>query len=277
MQPAEYVQMAEVQHCHWWFEAKRRTVDALLTRHAVGDRVLSSTGRVLEVGSGTGAMVDVMTGFGRMYAADAYLPALRLLREHRPDAADVVPVGANLLSLPFAEASFSLIGCFDVLYHQQVGDVGEALAELHRVCEPGGYLTITDSAFSFLRSSHDVATHAARRFRLPDLTAPLESSGFTIEHASYFHTFLFPAAATFRLTKRVLQGSPALGGGGEAGGVNGTAAGGYDVPAHSDLAPVAPWLNAALLSIYRLETPLTVRFRMPFGSSLLILARRSPA
>jgi len=135
MQAAEYVQMAEVQHCHWWFEAKRkrRTVDALLTRHAVGDRVLSSTGRVLEVGSGTG------------------------------------------------------------------------------------------------------------------------------------------------LTKRVLQGSPALGGGGEAGGVNGTAAGGYDVPAHSDLAPVAPWLNAALLSIYRLETPLTARFRMPFGVSLLILARRSPA
>jgi len=32
MQAAEYVQMAEVQHCHWWFEAKRkrRTVDALL-------------------------------------------------------------------------------------------------------------------------------------------------------------------------------------------------------------------------------------------------------
>ena len=277
MQAAEYVQMAKVQHCHWWFEAKRRTVDALLTRHAVGDRVLSSTGRVLEVGSGTGAMVDVMTGFGRMYAADAYLPALRLLREHRPDAADVVPVGANLLSLPFADASFSLVGCFDVLYHQRVGDVGEALAELHRVCEPGGYLTITDSAFSFLRSSHDVATHAARRFRLPDLTTPLESSGFTIEHASYFHTLLFPAAAAFRLAKRALQGSPVLGGGGEAGGVNGTAAGGYDVPAHSDLAPVAPWLNAALLSIYRLETPLTVRFRMPFGVSLLILARRSPA
>ena len=277
MQAAEYVQMAEVQDRHWWFEAKRRTVGALLARHAVGDRVSSSTGRVLEVGSGTGAMVDVMTGFGRMYAADAYLPALRLLRAHRPAVADVVPVGANLLSLPFAEASFSLVGCFDVLYHQRAGDVGEALAELHRVCEPGGYLAITDSAFPFLRSSHDVATHAARRFRLPDLTVPLESSGFTIEHASYFHTFLFPAAATFRLAKRVLQGSPALGGGGEVGVVNGTAAGGYDVPAHSDLAPVAPWLNAALLSIYRFETPLTVRFRMPFGTSLLILARRSPA
>lgn len=282
MQPAEYVQMVAVQDHHWWFEAKRRTVDALLARYGVGDSVASSAGRVLEVGSGTGAMVDVMTGFGRMFAADAYLPALRLMREHRPAAADVVPVGANLLSLPFGEASFALVGCFDVLYHQRVGDVGAALAELHRVCEPGGYVVITDSAFSFLRSSHDVATHAARRFRLPDLTTPLESSGFTIEHASYFHTLLFPVAAAFRLAKRALQGSPVLQGSppargaGESGEANGGAGAG-DVPAHSDLAPVAPWVNAVLLSIYRLETPLTVRFRMPFGVSLLILARRPPA
>ena len=88
-----------------------------------------------------------------------------------------------------------------------------------------------------------------------------------------FTSSLFPAAATVRLSKRALQGSPALRSVDEAVEVNG----GYDVPAHSDLAPVAPWLNAALLSIYRLETPLTVRFRMPFGVSLLILARRSPA
>ncbi len=282
MEATEYVQMAELQDRHWWFEAKRRTVDALLTRYGVGERASSFAGRVLEVGSGTGAMVEVMTGLGRMFAVDAYLPALRLLREHRPAAADVVPVGANLLSLPFAEASFALIGCFDVLYHQRVGDVGEALAEMHRVCEPGGYLAITDSAFPFLRSSHDVATHAARRFRLSDLTAPLESSGFTIEHVSYFHTFLFPAAAAFRLTKRLLQGSPTLQGApplsgvGEAGELNGDAAV-DDVPAYSDLAPVAPWLNAVLLSIYRVEVPLTVRFRMPFGVSLLILARRPPA
>jgi len=277
MQPAEYVQMAEVQDRHWWFEAKRRTVDALLTRYGVGDTDSVSAGRVLEVGSGTGAMVEVMTGFGRMFAADAYLTALRLMREHHPAATDIVPVGADLLSLPFAEASFSLVGCFDVLYHQRVGDVGEALVELHRVCEPGGYVAITDSAFPFLRSSHDVATHAARRFRLPDLTASLESSGFTIEHASYFHTFLFPAAAAFRLTKRALHGSPALGGVGEAGETNAGAGRVDGVAARSDLAPVAPWLNAVLRSIYRLETPLTVRFRMPFGVSLLILARRPPA
>ena len=280
MQPAEYVQMAALQDRHWWFAAKRRTVDALLARHRVGSR--SAAGRVLEVGAGTGSMVTTMTGYGRMFAADTYFPALRLLREHRGGAADVVPVGANALSMPFADAAFSLVGCFDLLYHQGVGDVPTALAELYRVCEPGGHLAITDSAFSFLRSSHDVATHAARRFRLPELTQPLREAGFTIEHASYFHTILFPAAVAVRLIKRAVHGSPVLqpartpigqDGSGEPPG-KGDAG---DVPPRSDLAPVSPWLNALLSGIYRLEAPLTVRFRMPFGVSLLILARRPAA
>jgi len=251
LEAAEYVRMAQVQDRHWWFEAKRRTVAALLARHRVGEDALGPR-RVLEVGPGTGSMIDVMTRHGRMYAADAHLPALQLLVEHLPSAADVVPVGGNLLHLPFDSESFALLGCFDVLYHQRVVDVSDALAELYRVCEPGGYIAITDSAFPLLRSSHDVATHAARRFRLPDLTEPLQATGFTIEHASYFHTLLFPATVALRLSKRLLQGSAA----------------------HSDLAPVAGWLNALLLSLYRVETPLAVRLRLPFGSSLLILARR---
>lgn len=273
MEAAEYVRMAEVQDHHWWFEAKRRTVSALLARYGVGEGSGGSR-RVLEVGPGTGSMIDVMTRHGRMYAADAYVPALRLLREHHPVAADVVPVAANLLELPFADESFAVLGCFDVLYHQNVVDVAAALAELHRVCEPGGYVAITDSAFPLLRSSHDVATHAARRFRLPDLTEPLEEIGFSVQHASYFHTLLFPAAMTVRLFKRLLQGAPRLEG--TIDGLSGnTGEAGNKVAAHSDLAPVAPWLNALLLGLYRFETPMTIRLRTPFGSSLLILARRS--
>ncbi len=297
MEAAEYVRMAEVQDRHWWFEAKRRTVASLLERHGVGKGV-HGVSRVLEVGPGTGSMIDVMTRHGRMYAADAYVPALRLLVEQRPTAADVEPVAANLLDLPFADESFSLLGCFDVLYHQNVVDVAAALAELRRVCAPGGYVAITDSAFPLLRSSHDVATHAARRFRLPDLTEPLRAVGFDVEHASYFHTLLFPAAVTVRLAKRLSQGSPQLegmpGGGTGAAGAAGVsspartasavgdaasagAAGEEEVAAHSDLAPVAGWLNALLLSLYRLEIPFTTRWRAPFGSSLLILARRPHA
>jgi SAM-dependent methyltransferase len=283
MDAEEYVRMAQVQDRHWWFEAKRRTVAALLERHAVAagpPAAAAASPRVLEVGPGTGSMIDVMTRYGRVCAAEAYLPALRLLVEHRPAAADLMPVGADLLELPFADASFALIGCFDVLYHQKVRDVGDALAELHRVCAPGGHLVITDSAFAVLRSSHDVATHAARRFRLRDLSGPLQRAGFTIEHATYFHTLLFPAALAVRLGKRLLHGSPQLVANRDRrpsppiGAAPAEAGGMREVAARSDLAPVPGWLNALLLCLYRVETPLSSRFRLPFGSSLLILARR---
>jgi hypothetical protein len=65
----------------------------------------------------------------------------------------------------------------------------------------------------------------------------------------------------------MLHGAPRLDGVAPAGAVS----------PHSDLAPVAGWLNATLLGLYRIETPLAVRVRLPFGSSLLILARRPPA
>ena len=267
MDPNEYVRMAQVQERHWWFEAKRRTVNALLARHGIGIRA-GERRAVLEVGPGTGSMIQVMARHGRTFAAEAYLPALRLLVEQGAGTADVVPVGADVIELPFADKSFSLVGCFDVLYHQNVGSVAAALDEIHRVCKPGGQVVITDSAFTMLRSSHDVATHAARRFRLADLTGPLQAAGFEVRHASYFHTLLFPAALAVRLAKRLVQGSPSLEG--DAG----SAADTGEISPHSDLAPVPGWLNAALLAIYRIETPLTVRLRMPFGSSLLVLARR---
>lgn len=314
MEAAEYVRMAEVQDRHWWFEAKRRTVAALLAHHAGGAAQGDAARPVLEVGTGTGAMTSVMRRQGRLFATDAYLPALRLLKERRSmadgrpgvsaasatvvgavaEAPEAVPVGGDLRELPFTAAAFMMIGCFDVLYHRGVPDVTDALRELHRVCEPGGYLAITDSAFPGLRSSHDVATHAARRFRLPELVAQLESVGFAKVHASYFHTLLFPAAAAMRLTKRLLQGTPDLEGGrsGETGraaedsgspssdvtevppNVGRAPAGTEGAPVRSDLSPVPGWLNALLLGLYRLETPLVVRARMPFGTSLIILARR---
>jgi SAM-dependent methyltransferase len=316
MEAAEYLQMAALQDRHWWFEVKRRTVAAVLERHAAGLGRLD--GRVLEVGAGTGAMSAVMSRHGRLFATDTHLPALRLLAERhvpvagpgpegpagverhadaaaprpgstvpqpeepghgsghrgpesggpgtesggppmatRTDGTEPRPVAADLLRLPFADRSFVLVGCFDVLYHRGVHDVTDALREIVRVCAPGGYLAVTDSAFSMLRSSHDVATHAARRFRLPELLHQVQAAGLETVHASYFHMLLFPAAAALRLGKRALHGPPRA-----------------DLPARSDLTAVPTWLNATLAALYRLETPLAARFRLPFGVSLLVLARR---
>ena len=71
MQPAEYVQMAEVQDRHWWFEAKRRTVDALLTRYGVGDTDSVSAGRELFYLAPGGRLMVARLGDGPAFRASA--------------------------------------------------------------------------------------------------------------------------------------------------------------------------------------------------------------
>jgi SAM-dependent methyltransferase len=185
---------------------------------------------------------------------DAYLPALAHVRRAGVDA-----VGGNLLSLPFADAQFAVVGCFDVLYHRRVSDLARALDELHRVCRPGGLLLITDSASPRLSSNHDVAMHGARRFRLADLHGRVQSAGFDVLHESYYHTLLFPVAAGIRLTRRAIWGAPRA-----------------DTQPHgrSDLSAAPAWLNASLNRLYALEARLVRRHRLPFGLSLIIAAGR---
>lgn len=268
MEVDQYRQMAELQDRHWWFEAKRMIVGGMLQQLLSGagpsgtDRGLSGQGQrpgwALEVGCGTGSMVPVLRRFGRLVGMDAHRPALRLIR-------GIDLVNGNLLALPFASEQFDLVGCFDVLYHRRVADVSQALAEIHRVCRPGGLVLITDAAGPRLMSAHDVVMHAARRFRLGDLSNLVRSAGFHVLHDSYYHTILFPVAAVLRLLTRALRGTPRL------------------EPAHdariqgrSALTSAPEWLNTALIRLYRVEARLVRQHRLPFGLSVLVAARRDP-
>lgn len=239
-------QMAELQARHWWFVAKRLIVTRVLRRFAA-----PATGRnILEVGCGTGSMAPVLRPLGRPVGMDAHVPALRHV-----DYA--LRVGGNLHALPFAAERFDLVASFDVLYHRRVGDVGRALGEIYRVCRPGALVVVTDSASPRLMSAHDVAFHGARRFRLDELADEMRAAGFEVLRGSYYHTILFPLAALVRLAKRVGPEGP-----------------GDDARGRSDLWPVPGWLNAALIRLYRIEASLAGLMRLPFGLSLIIVARR---
>ena len=257
MQRDQYERMAELQDHHWWFVAKRRIVDALVRRYALpsGDR-RCSTGWVLDAGCGTGAMIPVLSQWGRVIGADVQRQGLQCISHHPVVEADV-------LRLPFPDRTFRLLGCFDVLYHRRVEDVEAVLMELHRVCDQDGVLVLTDSALPILRSSHDVALHGARRFRLRALQVLLENSGFRVIYGSYFHALLFPIAAMVRLMKRAVEGTP-----GQFG-----PTGDPNVVAHSDLRPTPQWLNWILSTVYQVEVALLKNTRLPIGLSVVVIAK----
>ena len=249
--------MAELQDHHWWFAAKRRIVGALVRQYAIpaGDRPVS-TGWVLDAGCGTGAMIPVLSQWGRVVGADVHRKGLQCM-SHRP------VIEADVLHLPFADHAFQLLGCFDVLYHRRVADVEAALLELHRVCHRNGLFVLTDSALPVLRSSHDTALHGARRFRLGALQVLLEDAGFRVIYGSYFHTLLFPIAAIARLIKRAVEGTPDQSGSSRD----------PNVVPHSDLRSVPPWLNRAFNTVYKIEAALLRNTRLPIGLSVVIIAQ----
>jgi ubiquinone/menaquinone biosynthesis C-methylase UbiE len=92
--------------------------------------------RVLEVGCGTGLILDRLTQRASSACGVDLSPGM--LRAARARGLDVVLGSAT--QLPFADASFDLVCSFKVLAH--VPDIRAALTEVARVTRPGGNMVL---------------------------------------------------------------------------------------------------------------------------------------
>jgi SAM-dependent methyltransferase len=132
-----------------------------------------------------------------------------------------------------------------------------ALAELRRVCHPGGWLLVTVPAYPALWSAHDEANHHYRRYTRPALRAAAASAGWTVTRISSFNSLLLAPAAAVRLAQRRFRT-------GER--------------SSNDLAIGPEWLNEMLERPLALEAGWLARGRtLPFGLSLMAVLRRPPA
>ena len=242
MNAAFYEQYAAVEDRHWWFAARRRIVARVL-----GGLGLPAGARILEVGCGTGGNLAMLARFGRVEAAEMDGRACELA-----NARGVAPVTRGWLpdGLPFEDGAYDLVALLDVLEH--VEDDRAALERLARLLAPGGALVVTVPAYAFLWSRHDVVNHHFRRYRRGALVRKLREAGLAVAHATYFNTLLFPAIAAARGAGRVLGRE-----------------GGSDV----DAIPPAP-VNRVLEAVFAAERFAAPRVRLPFGVSILAVARR---
>lgn len=247
MELEEYTKMYELEDRHWWFLGKRRIVRNMLAKYVR----LAPDDLILDVGCGTGGMMSVLQRFGEAFGLDISSMGLELACERGFDTL----TQASVLSLPFADNTFGLVTSFDVLYHEAVGDDLSALKEFYRICRPGGYLLITDSALPILQSPHDRAYHAIRRYTTRSLGKKVVQAGFRILKLSYASSLLFPLILAVRLWKRYVYS-------------NGTPA--------SDLWPAPLLFNSALYAVYGLEASLLPHVNLPVGSSVVCVARKDP-
>jgi len=235
-----------VEDVHWWFVGRRRILLSILNQYLGAG---ATNGRqILDVGCGTGTMLTHLARFGAARGVDMDLEAVGYC--HDRGLQQVTQSGAD--SLPFEKDTFDLVTALDVVEH--IDDDLGALREMRRVIKPGGLLLLTVPAYRFLWGRQDDINLHKRRYVARKLRNRLQTAGFEVERLTYMNSILFPAIAAIRLVRHILPEPPKL---------------------ESDFAFPAPQpLNVLLGAVFGSERYALTRFDIPFGVSIMALARR---
>lgn len=281
MERHEYERMRALEETHWWFRARRRIVASVVARTAPPRGPL----RVLDFGCGCGgntAWFAAQPGF-EVTGVDVCEQAIAFCRARGLERLELIPPEGWA---PPA-GTFDLVLALDVLEH--IGPDDAALAAIWGGLREGGVLVATVPAFPFLWSAHDVALHHWRRHTRASLDALAARAGLGAwTWRSHYNFVLFPAVAAIRLGRR-LAGEraappppwPTISSASSPSGAATRAmpaTGAETAPdAHSDTtsAPPAP-LNALLEAVFAAERHLVGRVPLPWGVSLIAVARKGP-
>ncbi len=245
MDPSLYPRMAEVEDVHWWFASRRAIVDRIIDRLG-----LPPDAAILEPGCGTGGNFPMLARRGQLYALDADESAIGFAQSR---GLAHVARGSLPDSIPFGDRLFDLIVMTDVLEH--LSDPGASLRALHARLRAGGWLLLTVPAMAWLWSDHDVTHHHLRRYRANELRNLIATCGFHVNYLSYYNFLLFPVIAGARILQRF--------GARDRRGLN----------HRHDLVMPSAAINSILKRIFSSERFLVGTTRIPFGVSLIVLAR----
>jgi SAM-dependent methyltransferase len=243
MQQHTYSIMYEVEGTHWWFAGRRRIIRGFVEEAC--RKLERKPPRILDVGCGTGANLEMLAQYGEAEGVDVSTEALaccraRGLQNVRQGEAE---------KLPYADGSFDLVTALDVVEH--LDDDVAGLREMRRVLRPGGRALLFVPAFMFLWGVQDDVSHHRRRYRLPGLRRVLQEAGYEVERATYANLSFFAPILMGRMLMRATGLRPA-----SENNINVSA------------------LNGVLGRVLGAESTLLRRMNFPFGVSALCVARR---
>jgi len=236
---------ARAEATHFWFRGFRMYVVPAIQEIVAGRRGL----RIIDCGCGTGFnLKTLLMPHGHAFGFDLVPDGIRRAR-----AVGRPLVRADIQHIPFMSASFDLATSFDVI--QSVPDDRTALREMARLLNPGGHIVLNVTAMDLLRGDHSDVWGELRRYTPERAARLVEDAGLEVVRIRYLFGSLLPLMLGVRMVQRLLRAF-------------------REPRGDADLAvPSAP-VNAMLTALVALEARLARRFTIPFGSSLLIVARK---
>lgn len=239
--------MFRAEDHHWWYSGMRAITMAILDRHVGRGRGLS----ILDGGCGTGSCMQYLANYGQVAGIDLAPEAMGFCRQRGLGRL----ARASILELPFVDGAFDLVTSFDVMSSCEPALASNAIGEFSRVLRPGGHLLLRLPAYQWLSGRHDELVHTYHRYTRGEIAQQLREYGFEIRLTSYANCFLFPLAAVKRLKDRVLPPKQD----------------------RSDVSVSGGWTNSLFGWLLRAEAPLVSRIGLPFGLTVVALARKPAA
>lgn len=243
-----YDEMWACEQTHWWFLGRRRILQSLVKRYqptTTGQRLA-----VCDLGCGCGANLAVWAKQHDVLGIDHMPLALEYARRRLGDR---VRHGTLPDRLPVEEGTQDVVLLADVLEH--VRDDVDAARRGLALLKPGGILIATVPAYQWLTSPRDVQHQHFRRYSRRGFRNLFDILGVRIELLSHYNTFMFPIAAMVRIASRFTPLKDTSG----------------------DLrVPPAP-INSFLARLFGSEEYLLPRLKLPYGLSLVVVARRCEA
>ncbi len=248
MEPYEYETLFQFESFYWWYKALHLIL--LDTLKSLG---LSPTARVLDAGCGTGQnlanILDSITPDAYGFDISVYAAPFWKRRDLHKICL------ASIDEIPFASESFQAVVSVDVLECQEVNEQ-KALNEILRVLCPGGFMVLVVPAYDWLiDKEHHKAVGAVRRYSKNRLSEIFSKYPFRILRMTHLFGSVLPAVAGYRCTSNLFTRNRT------------------DQP-RSDLKPLNPILNGILFKLVNMERMLLRKLNIPFGSSIMTVARK---
>lgn len=255
MQQHTYAIMDRVEDSHWWFVGRRAILESFLAdvvkdlRRSLAsldaDKSVRAPLRILDVGCGTGANLEMLAQFGSAEGVDVSDDALEFCRKKG------LTVQKGLAeTLPYADETFDITTALDVVEH--LDDDIAGLKEMHRVTKTGGYSLIFVPAFMWLWGVQDDISNHRIRYTKKQIVERLEKAGFEVERATYANFTFFAPILGGRTLMRIT-------------GIKPESENNVNVSA----------LNGFFGKIFSAERFLLKRANFPFGVSVVVVARKA--
>lgn len=244
MEQHTYGIMNDVEDSHWWFVGRRAILESFLEKISNELRITNHELRILDVGCGTGANLEMLKKFGAAEGVDISDDALEFCRRKN------LKVHKGLAEkLPFADESFDVVTALDVVEH--LDDDVAGLREMRRVLRTGGKTLIFVPAFMWLWGVQDDISNHRIRYTKKQIVERLEKAGFAVERATYANfTFFAPILGGRTLMKLT--------------GIKPESENNVNVSA----------LNGIFGNIFSAEKYILDKFDFPFGVSVVIQASK---